>query len=539
MDKSHRGVLDSAASRRGKGQPNRRTVLRSIGVAITTVLAGCSGEEPEESAEPPETTHWTTTTTVNREATVTVRDHENRNLLPIVTEDNRERSARIKAKVKDLDGIESIVVRFDNGHMDQPKQVHEDSGGGEQIPVVYDLPQRLIGPGENTFTTRVTDQKERTQQYTSTFTPETQTWKVDTPHSDYSTDRKWDNLQFNQPLEAFNGNTIKEQQEIWNDEMVYPTLIADLRDGDKQQIQEQYKGSKYGSSVEYPNSEEDDGTWNLNDFQNTDRIQEILSFGRNALHVHYLENNFTNWSTENDHLASTLQKICNELHDENPDNENIIETTYVNEGNHGTVMAYADPEKTDTEYTHFDGETHGEFNWWFVDTTDNWTLPINNDETKVPPGARGGYNAFIQGYKGEEQVSDTSRIQTYEQEKKIAVHPLLGFIDRSDTEQIDKTAISISDPVLEQIYNKHIPEGESGDPIIDMAMKASQLQIETGEHVQVYGDNLEYNEEDEVFEGVEYAINEGNIYSLHNMSMDAETRLTKDRVDRFLEEAAA
>ncbi len=319
--------------------------------------------------------------------------------------------------------------------------------------------------------------------------------------------------------------------------MAYPTLIADLKDGDKQQIQEQYKGSKYGSSVEYPNAEEDDdGTWNLNDFQNTDKIQEILSFGRNALHVHYLENNFTSWSTENDHFASTLQKICNELHDENPDNENIIETTYVNEGNHGTVMAYADPEKTDTEYTHFDGETHGEFNWWFVDTTDNWTLPINNDQIRIGPGARGGYNPFIEGYSGEEQVSDPENHYRYDTEKTKAVAPLLGFTRGSQHTDMNVDNISLSDPLLENIYNTHIPEGEAADPIIDMMLKASQLQIETGEHVQVYGDSLDYNQEDEVFEGAAYAVNDGE---LHNMSMDPETRLTMDSVDSFLEAETA
>lgn len=460
---------------------------------------------------------------------MTIQDHENRDLLPIVTEDNRERSARTTATVADPDGIESVEVYFDNGQMDESEQVLEDSGEGDEISVEWIVPQRLISPGENSFSVEVTDQKGRTEEHTSTFAPEIRMWKIDAPHSDYSTERKWDNLQFDQPLEELNGGTIKEQRQFWNDQMAYNTLIHQLKT-DEKRVREKYNGNNH--ALIFSNAEGNSyGHWDINRFEQLTNVSDIFLDATSATQIRMLKAGETNWSTENDHIAATIQKLVNDVH--GTEDRNMVETTYVNQGGHGTVMAYADLENTDLEAEH---------SWHWVDTTEDHIVPLGveaeNGSTTAENALAHGYNAFIQGYKGEEQVSDPEHHYRYDTEKIKAVAPLLGFLDRSDKTQINKNTISISDPVLENIYNEHVPEGEAANPIIDMVMKASQLQIETGEYVQVYGDSLEYNQDEEVFEGLEYAINEGNIYSLHNRSMDADTRLTKDRVDRFLKEAA-
>jgi len=189
-----------------------------------------------------------------------------------------------------------------------------------------------------------------------------------------------------------------ELRQEWNNGMTYQNLIEDLdtRDASEEEIEEIrefYDGNKVGRR--FPNwSEGDYGNWNLQDFQNTKNIQDILLWGNAALQMHYLRNlEITNWSTENDHFAATLETLVNDLHDGNPDDEDIIKTSYVNQGGHGTVIAYADTENPEIE---------GENKWHWVDTTSEAIFSTQRLD-KLP---HGGYNPFIQGYQGNQQVSE-------------------------------------------------------------------------------------------------------------------------------------
>ncbi|WP_135536126.1 hypothetical protein [Halostella pelagica] len=510
----------------------RRKILRTSAAVLSAGIAGCNSgsESPKQSTTNDPTTSNSTTpdpTEPNSDTQLGDFQHTRADILPIITETTRENQTRSEVTVTDQDGLKTIETYLNNRSLDEPVQVHQENLGGEvEANVAYEFPQRMVAPRENRFGVRVTDETGRTQDFTETFTPDTREWKVDTPYSEYSTERTWDDLNFQQ-------EEMEEQRQGWLQKMTYNDLVDELK-RDTERVREKYKAIDHGDT-EYPNAEQHGGgRWNTKDFRNTNKTQEILKYSNVALQIHALENlQITAWSGENDHFAATHQTLANHVHEEDSTQRNV-ETTHVNESGHGTVIAYADPDKLDNEYTHLDGETHGEFSWWFVDTTTDWVLPINNEEIKISAGIRGKYNPFIEGYEGSRQVSE---LNFYRTEKGKAVAPLIGFVDRSNTEDhLEFEKFSISDPVLEDIYNEHVPEGESVDPILDMVMKAGQKQIETGEHVQIYGDELEYNEDEEVFEGLGYAVNNG---VLHEHSMEEKTAVTVEHVNQYLEGRAA
>ncbi|WP_135536125.1 hypothetical protein [Halostella pelagica] len=512
----------------------RRAILKRTATAAGLIsLAGCNSgsESPKQSATTDPTASNSTTpqsTKSNSDTQLGEFQHTRADILPIITETTRENQTRSEVTVTDQDGLKTIEIYLDNRSLDEPVQVHQENLGGEvEAIAAYEFPQRMVAPGENRFGVRVTDETGRTQDFTETFTPDTREWKVDTPYSEYSTERSWDDLNFQQ-------EEMEERRQGWLQQMTYNDLIEELKQ-DTEQVNEKY--SDEGDIISFPNATENsEGHWDTEDFRNTNKTQEILLYGNGVLSQHALKNlRITAWSGENDHFAATHQTLANHVHEEDGRQRNV-ETTHVNEGGHGTVIAYSDPDKLDNEFEIL-GENYGEHTWWYVDTTDDWVVPLGvtaengNGNTIAENIQRGTYNPFTQGYQGDEQAAFD-----YEREKIKAVGPLVSFVDRSKDQNIDLNKVSISDPVLENIYNEHVPEGESVDPIIDMVMKAGQKQIETGEHIQIYGDELQYNQESEVFEGVEYAVNNG---VLHEHSMEEKTAVTAEHVNQYLEGRAA
>ncbi|WP_135536123.1 hypothetical protein [Halostella pelagica] len=506
----------------------RRKILRTSAAVLSAGIAGCNSNSPKQSTTTDPTTSNSTapnSSEPNSDTQLGDFQHSRADILPIITEATRENQTRSEVTVVDQDGLKTIETYLDNGSLDEPVQVYQEGLGGEtEATAAYEFPQRMVAPGENRFGVRVTDETGRTQDFTETFTPDTREWKVDTPYSEYSTERTWDDLNFQQ-------EEMEEQRQGWLQKMAYNDLVDELTQN-TERVREKYSGDNHGGA-QFPNMEElGGGHWSLEDLRDTDRVQDILTYGNGALQIHATANlGITAWSGENDHFAATHQTLANHVHEEDGRQRNV-ETTHVNEGGHGTVIAYSDPDKLDNQFIHPDGEEQGDYNYWFVDTTTFWVLPINNEEINIPSGTRGAYNPFIEGYEGDEQAAFD-----YEREKGKAVAPLIGFVDRSNTEDhLEFEKFSISDPVLEDIYNEHVPERESVDPILDMVMKAGQKQIETGEHVQIYGDGLEYNEDEEVFEGVEYAVNNG---VLHEHSMEEGTTVTAEHINQYLEGRAA
>ncbi|WP_135536124.1 hypothetical protein [Halostella pelagica] len=509
----------------------RRTILKAGAAALSAGIAGCNSgsESPKQSTTNDPTTSNSTTpqsTKSNSDTQLGEFQHSRADILPIITEATRENQTRSEVTIADQDGLKNIETYLNNRSLDEPVQVHQEDFEGESEAIAaYEFPQRIIAPGENRFGVRVTDEAGRTQDFTETFTPDTREWKVDTPYSEYSTERTWDDLNFQR-------QEMEEQRQEWLQKMTYNELVDELKQ-DTERVQEKY--SDEGDIISFPNvTENSEGHWDTEDFRETNKTQEILLYGNGVLSQHALKNlRITAWSGENDYFAATHQTLANHVHEEDGRQRNV-ETTHVNEGGHGTVVAYADPDKLDNEFEIL-GENYGEHPWWYVDTTDDWVVPLGvtaengNGNTMAENIQRGAYNPFIQGYTGEGE-------RNYQIEKDKAVDPLADFVDKSHELEINTDKISISDPVLEDIYNEHVPEGESVDPILDMVMKAGQKQIETGEHIQIYGDKLEYNQEDEVFEGVEYAVNNG---TLKEHSMEEETTVTVEHVNQYLEGRAA
>ena len=147
---------------------------------------------------------------------------------------------------------------------------------------------------------------------------------------------------------------------------------------------------------------------------------------------------------------------------------------------------------------------------------------------------RGDYNPFVDGYEsdevlGEYRTGDPDESLMYTDEKRKAMQGLRSFIiDNDFTDGLEGSMWGISDSILENIFNEHIPSGGSIDPILDMLEKTVDLQIDTGKNVQVYGEDLE-----------NYQIAVAEDEGLYEMSRDPETQVTEQEVENYLMDSPA
>jgi len=70
-----------------------------------------------------------------------------------------------------------------------------------------------------------------------------------------------------------------------------------------------------------------------------------------------------------------------------------------------------------------------------------------------------------------------------------------------------------------------------------MMEEVFDLQMQTDKHVQIYGDDMSYNSEEEVFEGYKLAVDDSK--SLMRRSMRQDELLTEEKVENYMAQASA
>jgi len=317
----------------------------------------------------------------------------------------------------------------------------------------------------------------------------------------YSTEQEWDDHRFDR--EALYENYVSE----WHQAAVYDQVIQELENNN----QEKYNGNNQGFLFSNQESAEGYGYWNTERFEQLEQLQDILMDSQAATRIHQEQVHPTAYSNWNHRFAATIQRVSNTFNGElnqyqEQNNEKAFRATFVNENTHGTVITHTDLENTDIEADH---------PWQFVDTTSDKIEPITED---INTG--GTFNPFVDGYQAEDQTH-----LGYEREKKSAIGSLQSFIDQTgDSDNLQRRKLGISDNILEEIFNDHIPSGGSIDPILDMFEKAADVQLETEKYVQLYGESL-----------AEYHLAVGD-EELYNMGMTPGSNVGAEEVEEYISE---
>lgn len=512
-------------------ETTRRDILRLSSAALATGLAGCQTSNRDNDPQTPE--HTETTTSENHPTDIEFVELHDIETLPIITDDNIDDTAGVRLEVEDQDGLEQIQLLYDNDHRDEPLTLYdktqdefEHDAGNQMIPIEEEFPQRLLAPETGEFSISVTDVKGNTETRNQEIHNLTQSWKVDQPQNDnYATERNWDNPHFNR--QQFHDEHVSK----WHEAAVYDVVLQELENNNQEKYDGDRKGFFYSNSEHKTGNVEGYGHWDKEFYQQLTQLEHILGDAQSAIRTHQKEVHPTAYSAWNNKFAATLEDIANNFNQELQEHqgetgEKALHAGYINEGGHGTVITYTNLEDTDIEAEH---------PWQFVDTTYRTVEPVTEE---IHTG--GNYNPFVDGYESDEQLGEYDTTENpdesdvlYRNEKDIATMALLNFIrngegDHADIEELEGIATGISDSILENIFNEHVPSGGSIDPILDMVEKTTDLQIDTGKNVHVYGEDLE---------SYQMAVAEDD--TLYEMSADPETTVGEEEVENYLADLPA
>lgn len=496
----------------------RRDILKISGTALATGLAGCQTNNSDNDNPTPEQTPET-----DQPTNIEFLQPKNIETVPIVTEENKDNKSEINLEIEDQDGLKQIELFYNDEHRDQPHTIYDKTNekGTQNKQISTEFPQKIISPQTGQFQVEVTDTNGNTKTRTESINGLTNAWKVDRPQSNnYSTERKWDNLHYNQ-------QRLNNHASEWHNRAVYQTVLNELEEGNTDKYTGSHASSSYSNSRHELGEEDRLGYWDPEFYEELTSLENIFDDGQNAIFTHQSIVHPTAYSAWNNRFAATLEDIIHKFNGEAKQHleetgEKAIQTGYVNEGGHGTVITYTNLEDTDIEAEH---------PWQFVDTTDSNVAPVTQDYVNT----RGRYNPFVDGYKNDEALGeyttenpDESNV-LYQNEKQIATQGLRSFIiDNDYTDGLEGSRWGISDSIMEDVFNEHVPSGGSIDPIMDMLEKATDLLIDTGENIQVYGEKLE-----------NYQIAVSGDQELYDMSMDPETQVTEEEVENYLTDLPA
>lgn len=510
---------------RDETQTDRRSLLKAFGAAAATAIGGTAAAETAGI-----TSIFNNNQGQGRQGnpgggeeqaptSLLEFDAGQPTVLPFVTRENRGEKGTATTQVEDQNGLEAVKVFLDNGAERHELAVHNALEGEEQQTLETQYPQRLVAPGDNQLVLRAVDSLGQEKQFKHSFTAESSGHIIDFKNSDgqdignYSTQRKWDNFQFNVPRDVYNWhstdkerrNTIREQRQEWNRRQAYNNMIQKLDSkGEKKTYSDEWTSAYYPGDID---------VWTRSKFRDHKDAEDVLRFASTATQLEQVAvRGIKDRSRKNYEFSATVEQLINEVHTEE-EYERKVTTTHVNQVGHGTSVAYVHAEDADLE---------ADNNWWFLDTTWKTVTPV--EEATI----HDGYNPFVQGYHGDQ--SDSGEL-SIEKEKSKASNSLLYFVHRSNDlfngENIDFDKIGFSDPMLEFTYNDHILENDGHvDPVVEMVEKAGDYQLEESEYVTAVGDSwdeLEFMAGQEIYEA----------------AVDQEVRLTKDKAYDILGQTAA
>lgn len=300
----------------------RRKLLGLTGTALATGLAGCGGDSdgsvesgnggPEGSNEDVDGESFQ-----DQDAVIEFLEQEGIQTIPIVTEETSKNTASIELEVGDADGLENILLQYNDSHREEPFTIYDKSSGDfeegvgdEMVPISEEFPQTILAPDTGEFYVGVTDVNGNTTTRSEPIDPEgTGSHRIDRKRKqdqdseiqdigNYSTDRNWDN-------QVTNTQEIKELQQKWTNEAAYTPVIEQVMTGE-----DLSPGNKI-----FPNWDgEDDGFFDQDTVKNEDDFETLLRWYLPLIKHHDRQNYGVGPSSRFANFAATMETLLNEHH---------------------------------------------------------------------------------------------------------------------------------------------------------------------------------------------------------------------------------
>ena len=296
----------------------RRKLLGLTGTALATGLAGCGGNsdgsvESGDGGTEDGNEDTGGESSPDQDAVIEFLDREGIQTVPIVTEETSENTASIELEVEDPDGLENLLLQYNDSHRDQPLVLYDRSKGefeqgvnGEMVPISEEFPQTVIAPNTGEFYIEVTDVNGNTTTRTEPIEGLDASFRADRKRKqegnigNYNTDRNWDNI-------VTDTERLRETQQRILQEQAYTPLVEKILSG---------KDIDSTGNV-YPNWEgEDKGFLDQDKVKDEDNFENIIQWYLPAIMDHDDDNYGTAPSSRNDRFAATLETLINEHHPE-------------------------------------------------------------------------------------------------------------------------------------------------------------------------------------------------------------------------------
>ena len=296
----------------------RRKLLTLTGTAVATGLAGCGGNSDgsvESGNGGTEDGNGDTDgeSSQDQEAVIEFLDREGIQTVPIVTEETSENTASIELEVEDPDGLENLLLQYNDSHRDQPLVLYDRSRdefeqgvNGEMVPISEEFPQTVIAPNTGEFYIEVTDTNGNTTTRTEPIEGLVSSFRADRKRKqegnigNYNTDRNWDNI---------NTDTkkVQEKHQSWLDKNAYTPLVEKILSGEDVDT----------TGNVYPNWErEDRGFFDQDKVKNVDDFETLLRWYLPAIYDHDDDNYGAAPSSRFPRFAATMETLINEHHPE-------------------------------------------------------------------------------------------------------------------------------------------------------------------------------------------------------------------------------
>lgn len=440
-------------------EDTREWSRRAIVLSLATGLSGCAGLVGP-SRSPPETPVASDTPTET--ATETDTPTETATPAPDVDLDAEDSRIVWSPSLDKVDSTEdfpsghvaSVTARpgNDSTEFEELNAFLEGNSGRQEVELSEGenkFNPRTVSDGENTLTV-VNPGTEETVAETKFNVEKPDLYRIDlrdadtatqgTPPTQMQSIGTWDTA-YSFDTHAFSHDRIWSKRRDWNKDASYSGLVEMIK-RKPEKASEVLDGDDF--YVIFPEYEDSYGHWDKEKFRSSSDAAEVLKWANAAVQAKQnrilrddsddrVESN--KFSAYNNANAATTERIINEVYNPESD-EDLVRTTFINEGGHGTVLAHVDTENTGIF-------SEADTNWFFVETTGTNVDPIKADSVR---GDRGDYNPVLDGYQ------DGVRNQeiTYESCKRRADGGILNFVNRYNSdEEFDLPSISFSDDIHE------------------------------------------------------------------------------------------
>jgi hypothetical protein len=295
----------------------RRRLLGLTGTALITGVAGCGGTSEDNAGSGDggsESSNEDTggESSQDQEAVIEFLSRDSIQTVPIVTEDTIENTAGVEVEVEDPDGLENVVLNYNDSHRDEPFTVYEKARSefenGTTVSISEEFPQRIIAPRIGEFYFEVTDVNGNTTTRTEPIEDLENSFRADRKRKqtenidNYKTERNWDNI-------ITDTQQIQEIHQNWLDKNAYTPLVNQILNGE-----DFSSGGKVFPNYDFSGEENNIGFFDQDVVKNENDFERLVRWYLPAIMEHDRVNYGSAPSSRFHRFAATMETLINEHH---------------------------------------------------------------------------------------------------------------------------------------------------------------------------------------------------------------------------------